>query len=273
MKWSRAIAVGLVAAQMLAVAAMLPSTVQASPPVPIGVDTGAMPPPGVGPSFDVVDAEAFAEIADITERITPHLFVGEGGLVHLDDVTAAELDVSEQFLADFREALRYSNALIERGEIDVAPDMTVNLAENFLPPANLILPPGGDSPNGGDLGALPMASDAAVPDWGAWNYGSGGMFYNSYNDWVYYRYRYYGLCNTMAAYIGFPWMGPPLIYFYGYNQHYFGLYVYNPYGTYFYIPYYYCHFGLGYKPAYFWVRMFDPFRGYVWGWRGFWLRY
>jgi hypothetical protein len=68
-------------------------------------------------------------------------------------------------------------------------------------------------------------------------------------------------------------MGPHLVYFYGYNQVFFGYYCYSPYGVYFFIPYGYCNSGLGYKPAYFWSRIYHPGFGYQWGWRGVWCRY
>lgn len=266
----RAIVLILIAVPIFFMMLMNPTAAYAAQPLPV---TAAAPvaPPEVDGSMNVIDAETFQEVVDITERIAPYLYVGDDGLVKLRDVTAAELDVSEQFLADYREAMRHSNALIARGEIQVAPDMTVSVTEKFAPISKPV-GPGIDMALGGADSSVMAAPGGDVPDWGAWNYGSGAMFYNSYPDWVYYRHQYYGLCNSLAAYLGLPWMSPSLVYFYGYNTYYFSVYCYNPYGTYFFIPFNYCYSGLGYKPAYFWVRMFGSY-GYYWGWQGFWLRY
>ncbi len=240
-------------------------------------------PPGLANADQVIDAEAFAEVAEITERITPYLYVGDDGLVRLRPVTADELGVTEKFLADFRLALENSNTAIAAGDIVVNDDLTVTAREDAFSPGPIIGEPpvatdgaGFDAPAGGapDAGA----TDGAVPEWGAWRYPSGAIFYNSYPDWVYYRRAYYGLCNTMAAYLGYPWMSRPLVYFYGYNQLYFNRYAFNPGGVYWYMPYSYCNSGLGYKPGYFWGRrsVFGYGCGcyqYQWAWIGIWCRY
>jgi hypothetical protein len=235
----------------------------------------AMPQP-TGLTADVtVDQAAFAEVVDITQRITPYLSVGEDGQVVLKDVTAAQLGVTEEFLSNYRAAMKYSNALIANGELKVAPDMKTTLTSKAQPmaPGKGIAP----EPVIRD-GADAAASGGAAPTWGGWDYGQGAMFYNSYNDWTYYRYNYYPLCNTMAAYIARPWMSSNLCYFYGYNSSYFNSYCYNGYGTYYYMPYSYCSNGLGYKPAYFWTRSYYYTTScgcynYNWNWQMVYCRY
>jgi hypothetical protein len=274
MKSYRACAFALLVVAAFAVGFALPRTVMAAPPVPV---SGRVPAPTAG--MDVVDATQMQVVSDITRRITPYLYVDERGVVRLRDVTAAQLGVSEQFLADYRAAMVNSNALIERGEMRVSPDLKVT-----FPAAPAVRPIAPSAPGNAALDSVAGASvtdggpSEAVPQWGAWDYGQGGMFYNSYNDWTYYRYNYYGLVNGMAAWLHMPWLSPPLMYFYGYNQYYFTIYTYPGYGTYFYVPYSYCHQQLGYKPAYFWGQQYGWYSGcgcyrYNWVWIGFWGRY
>ncbi len=238
--------------------------------VPQG-NAGFVAPPGLENAGSVIDAATYREVAALTERITPYLIVGEDGLVRLADVTAAELGVTEKFLADFRLALDNSNQAITAGNIVVNADLTVSTNDTKFSAVPI-------GKGGNDValqGALPAEP---APEWGAWQYPQGAIFYNTYPDWNYYRNAYYGLCNTMAAYLGYPWMSQSLLYFYGYNQSYFNRYCYNNSGIYFYMPYSYCAGGLGYKPAYFWGQqaMFNYGCGcyqYQWAWQGFWCRY
>jgi hypothetical protein len=261
------------------------TTLAATPdgqPAPASLALGPAAP-DVSRFDNAIDAQEMEEVVDLVERLDPHLYVGEDGLVHLRDVSAAELGVSEEFLANFKSAMTFSNALIERGAVVVAPDMTVTTASPVkttlggLNPA----PPSGAVTDAG-------APNAAVPEWGAWNYHSGSMYYNSYNTYYQYRNRYYTLCNSMAAYQGYPWMSSSLMNFYGYNQSYFNNYCYNPGGTYYYLPYQNscsynynpCYGGstASYKPAYYWVRSYSYSNScrcynYNYNWQGYWCRY
>jgi hypothetical protein len=266
------------AAFALGLAAPSVESVLGAGPIEPVAGTDAMTPPGLDGAGSLIDAEGFEKVKDLTERISPHLEVGPDGLVSLGDVSASELGVSEKFLADFRSALEYSNRAIAAGDIKVNADLSVELSERSFTRA----PKGGDFgyPVTGDQAGIAAAAppEGEVPQWGAWHYPDGAIFYNTYPDWTYYRNAYFGLCNTMAAYLGYPWISNSLVYFYGYNQFYFGRYCYNPAGVYWYMPYNYCHGGLGYKPAYFWgrVAMYSYHCGcyqYQWAWQGIWARY
>jgi hypothetical protein len=249
--------------------------VEALPPSSLG--SSAVAPAGQAPDLAQADAlispDAFAAVVDLNERIEPHLYVDAAGLVRLGDVTAAQLGVTEKFLADYRAALEYSNEAITAGHIVVHPDLTVETTESLSGDFDVrgpALP--------ADASATGAAPQGAVPQWGAWGYPSGAIFFNTYSDWTYYRTNYYGLCNTMGAYLGLPWMSRSLVYFYGYNQMYFSRYCYNPMGVYYYMPYSYCQTGFGYKPAYFWARTYAYSYGcgcyqYQWAWQGYWARY
>jgi hypothetical protein len=267
----------LIVAAAFALGLALPSVQAAVAAGPV-VDTasGSAVPPGIDGAGSLIDAEGFAEVKEITERITPYLIVGADGLVRLGDVSASELGVSEKFLADFRAALEYSNRTIVAGDLKVNEDLTVDMAERSF----TVAPRGGAKRLGaGDEGEIQAAQPGeAVPQWGAWNYPDGAIFYNTYPDWDYYQNAYWGLCNSMAAYLGYPWMSGSLAYFYGYNQFYLNRYCYNPAGMYWYMPYNYCGGTLGYKPAYFWgrVAMYSYGCGcyqYQWAWQGIWCRY
>jgi len=281
MKWTRvfipvmalAFGAGFLAAQPVGAAAPAPAAMPSVAEV-----TGALPA-GMTPDT-VIDAQEFSEVVDITQRLTPHLYVGDDGLVRLRDVSAAELGVSEQFLANFREAMTYSNQLIARGEMKVEKDMRTTMTARETLRGQIGVEPG---PGADAAGAAAAADGGAAPNWGGWDYGTGAMFYSSYGDWTYYRYNYYPLCNTMAAYIYRPWMSTSLCNFWGYNQSYFQNYCVNPLGTYYYMPYQYCcqqtySCGSGYKPAYFWTRAYYYQSScrcyqYNWNWQQFYLRY
>jgi hypothetical protein len=229
----------------------------------------------------VIDAQEMTEVVDLTKRITPYLVVGDDGLVRLKDATAAEIGVSEEFLANYKAAMEFSNQLIARGEMTVAPDMRTtmtSLAGSLRPGAGLEPGPRPDA-------VVEGAADAegAAPTWGGWDYGQGAMFYSSYNDWTYYRYNYYPLCNSMAAYIYRPWMSTSVCNYWGYNQQYFQNYCYSNYGMYYYMPYQYCcqtNYGCNssHKPMYLWTRSYYYQSNcrcyqYNWAWQLMYARY
>jgi hypothetical protein len=236
-------------------------------------------PAGLSPDA-VLGAEEFAEVVDLTKLITPYIYVDATGMPRLQDVSAQQIGVSEEFLANFKMAMTYSNQLVARGTMKVAPDMTTTMV-GATAPGRIGLDPRGP----GTTGITPDAATdkGADPTWGGWDYNSGAMFYSSYGDWTYYRYNYYPLCNSMAAYIRRPYMSTSLCNFWGYNQNYFQNYCYSTYGTYYYMPYAYAcqnNYGcnVGYKPAYFWTRSYyyQPSCGcyqYNWNWQQFNCRY
>lgn len=271
----------LVALAALFISARVGTTL-AAPVIPVEVAGATGPvPPEANRFHNVLDAQGMQEAVDLAEQIAPYLYVGKDGLVALKDATASEIGVSEQFLANYRIALQESNKLIARGDISVAPDMKVTVNRTVAPTVGGVpgLPGGATT----DAAASP---ETAVPEWGAWSYSSGAMFYNSYSTYTSYRYNYYNLCNSMASYINYPWMSSSLVNFYSYNQSYLNSYCYNPTGTYYYMPYQSgcsgsyspCYGNLGYKPAYFWTRSYAYNNScncntYNWQWQGYWTRY
>ena len=279
MNGTRRIALTLIAAIALG-AGFAVGAAQAAP-----ANGGSVAPPEASTFDNVIDAAEMDDLVAITERIDQHLTVGEDGLVRLDaDVSAADLGVSEAFLANYRDALAESNKLIERGEIVVDADMRVTPTEKLIGEFKKAGPGAG-----GRAGDAEEAVDAApgepVPDWCAWNYNTGAMYYNSYNTYRTYRNNYYGLCNSMAAYTGCSRCAPSLQYFYSYNNSYLNNYCYQNYGVYYYLPYQNscgsynpCYGNLGYKPMYYWgqTRTYNyncRCNTYNWQWNGYWGRY
>lgn len=249
------------------------------------------PAPDMSMFQDVIDADTMVDLEKITERLDAHLYVDADGTVKLPDhLTAEVLDVEPEFLANFRAALEYSNELILDGQIVVGDDLTVSAGETFEWPGaepGLIPGPGPGTVVDGAPGASTGGDEL---DWNAYRYSSGCMFYNSYSTYSRYSRSYYGLCSTMAAYIGYPHISPSLVSFYTYNSSYMGSSCYNPTGMYYYLPYTSgcrsyiggayapCYSSLGYKPAYFWTRSYGYSSGcgcytYNWAWHGYWARY
>jgi hypothetical protein len=271
--------------------ALVTSTVladsQPAPVLPVTVAaTGAVPSVAGLSDAQVIDAQEFEAVSDIAQRITAYVTVGEDGVPRLADVTAEQIGVDPTFLENFRQAMSFANEAIEQAHITVNADLTVvapgaslirsRTVGPLVPESNAIKAQGVPGDDGGD-----------AIQWQGWTYPQGAMFYNTYSDyWSYYYNRYYVLCNSMAAYLGYPWLSGNLIYFYSYNSSYFYNYLYPDYGMYFYLPYsgscpnynpcYCC--GLSYRPMYVWVRTYvytQPcgcYR-YTWAWQGYWGRY
>jgi hypothetical protein len=254
-----------------------------------------VPDPGAVPSTiglsdaQVLDASEFAAVSDAAQRLTPYITVGADGLPRLADVRAEEIGVDPVFLENFRQAMTFANTTITEGHLVVNRDLTVSTAglDIRADPGNGIVAgerygAASPAPIGGVVG-----SGGDTPQWGTWHYPQGAMFYNTYSDyWSYYYNRYYVLCNSMAAALGYPWLSSNLMYFYAYNNSYFSNNCYRDYGTYFFLPYsttcqqynpcWCC--GMSYRPVYFWVRAtgYDHTCGcyrYNWQWQGYWARY
>jgi len=282
MNWTRRTAFALVAAAAFVVG-LVSGTTHAAPAEPVFVA-----PPEAGTFDNVIDAEEMETLIDLTERIQPYLSLDADGLVQLDPaVTAADLGVTDEFLATYRESLAESNKLIERGEITVDADMRVTMSDHLAASFREPQPGKGGNTDAAAPGEPVALDDEAVPDWSCWRYNSGAMFYNSYNTYSTYRNNYYGLCNTMASYMGCSRCAPSLQYFYGYNGSYLNSYCYRNSGVYYYLPYsnsngcgssYGCYGNLSYKPAYYWGygRSYNnSCRCYQnqWQWYGNWCRY
>ncbi len=246
----------------------------------------AAPTPPEANLFDtVIDAEVMADLEALTERIEQYAYVDENGLVQLGDVTAEELQVTERFLSDLRAAYDHSNQLIERGEFVVADDFTVEQGENFASMAehavvDPVMP--GINAAGGEF-----TVEGDVPDWNAYGYSSGAMFYNAYSTYYRYYSSYWNLCNTMSAYIRMPHISRNLQYFYAYNSNYLRNNCYQNSGLWYYLPYQSnCRYNsnpcygnsISYRPAYYWTRSYtynQSCRCYQnnWLWQGYYSRY
>ncbi len=249
--------------------------------------------PAEASTFDlVVDPAEMAEVEAITARLDRHLSLDGQGLVTLDpSVTPEQLGVTPEFLDNYRQALAFSNQLISSGQIKVDANLKVSATGSFVGSANMPAPgnPGGKGKASEPAPVLGESADNEVPEWCSWRYNSGAMYYNSYNTYNSYGRtgQYYGLCNSMAAYMGYPWMSGSLVNFYTYNNSYFNNYCYPNYGTYYFLPYSSYNSCGGYnpcynpcstKPAYFWTRSYTYSYScrcyqYQWQWSGYWTRY
>lgn len=252
-----------------------------------GITKGIAPSvPVEAGTFDmVVDPQEMAEVEQISARIDEHLSLDGQGLVQLNaDVTAEQLGVSPEFLDNYRKALTFSNQLISSGQITVDANLKVTATGNFVGSVNMPAP---GNPGGKGKASEPgegAVADNDVPDWCSWRYNSGAMYYNSYNTWNTYGRsgQYYGLCNSMAAYIGYPWMSSSLNNMYTYNSNYFNNYCYPNQGSYYFLPYSSynscggynpCYNQCSMKPAYFWTRNYTYSYScrcyqYQWQWSG-----
>lgn len=233
---------------------------------------------------NVLDKVEYRAASDFAMRVTPFIRVDADGVPRLDaDVTADQLGVDQKFLDDFVLALGFASDAINSGAIVVNDDLTVDVV--------------GASPAAGALmsvapidssGALDRAGGDDTVDWQSWRYNTGAMFYNSYPDYHnYYHNRYYVLCSSMAAQLGYPWMSTNLVYFYSYNAWYFSRHLNSSYGMYWFMPFsgsgcyqynpcYCC--GVSYRPIYIWVLTYQYYPSCgchqpTWGWQGYWARY
>ena len=278
------LAVALVAAGLVLLSshalAFDPGQIRAAPAGPPGASLGAaqaapLPPVSDLAAADVLDKAEYRAAADFARRAAPYVHLDSAGVPRLDEgVTAAQLGVSEEFLRDFASALSFAGQAITEGSIVVHQDLTVETA-------------GAAPPQDGVVAGARLGGEGSL-DWQSWNYNTGAMFYNSYQDYWYYFYdRYYVLCASMAAQLGYPWMSNNLVYYYAYNGWAFnnycgsgsGMYWFMPYsgsGCRYYNPCYCC--GVSYRPIYIWVVTYQYYPSCrcqqpVWGWQGFWARY
>ena len=271
--------------------ALVTSTARADTPPPVEAefsvyDPGAVPDLSAFDEASVIDEAEYHTVSEITQRITPYIYVDGDGIPQLEDVTAEELGVDETFLENFKLAMEFSNAAIADGQFKINPDLTVEVAgvNSSTGPVVELVPTGPVPP----MNELSLAG-GTTPDWQTWNYPNrGAMIYNSYPDYYNHYYnRYYVLCNSMAASLGYPWMSNNLMNYYSYNNWHFSRYCYQNYGTYYYLPYSggccrqynpcYCG-GMTYRVVYIWVRTYSytPSCGcyqYNWNWQGHWGRY
>jgi hypothetical protein len=233
----------------------------------------------------VLDQQEYRSASDFARRVTPYVHLDAGGVPRLDPgVTAEGLGVTPEFLRDFSSALDFAGEAVREGRVVVKEDLTVQVRQDqTMQPEAAPVAPGGVVP-----GALGQRADDPSVDWQTWGYNSGAMFFNSYDDyWRYFHNRYYVLCSSMAAQLGFPWMSPNLVYYYAYNGWSFnqylgpssGMYWFLPFsgsGCYSYNPCFCC--GLSYRTIYIWVQSYQYFPSCrchqaVWGWQGFWARF
>jgi len=233
---------------------------------------------------EVLDRSGYEEAADFARRVMPFVHLDAAGVPRLDgSVTAARLGVSEAFLSDFEAALHFAADAIRDGRIVVNADLTVDTVGEAPAAAHGIEPA---EPFG--AGMLDAAIEDPSLDWQSWRYNTGAMFYNSYQSyWTHFYNRYYVLCSSMAAYIGYPWMSTNLVYFYAYNSAFFSRYLHASHGMYWFLPFsgtgcaayqpcYCC--GVSYRPVYIWILSYQYYpscrcQQAVWGWQGFWGRY
>jgi len=238
------------------------------------------------PDENVLDKAEYQAASDFTMRVTPYIHLDDTGVPRLDaGVTAEMMGVDQEFMDNFVAALDFAGQAILDGSIVVNDDLTVDVA-GASSVSGPVFGPSATIPGGEDT--IDSAVGDASLDWQSWRYNSGAMFYNSYQDYYSYYYsRYYVLCSSMAAQLGYPWMSTNLVYFYSYNGWYFNQHCSNPYGMYWFMPYsssgcyqynpcYCC--GVSYRPIYVWVVTYRYYPSCgcqqpTWGWQGYWARY
>lgn len=236
-----------------------------------------------------IDGAAMQSIADFSRRAEAHLVRNADGTVRFTTDDAAALGVTAKFLADYKAALEHINAEIRAGALVVKADGS--LAPN-VDAAAAPAQPAARSPKlpaGAQLVENPTAEQLAKarpaeateggvdnsPDWNVRNYNN--TFYVTWTSYDAYYYRYYPYHYSwpaaMAAYVGYPYISPRLVYLftYSYNWYYFSQCTY-PYGSVWYIPWrYLCQTcGHNYYYVYFQVRYIYYYYGYyyyTYGWR------
>ena len=227
----------LLVAQLLIVAAA---------PVVAGSDA---PAGAYAPGSITLDREAMHKVAVLGEQMQSYLAFNKDGTLSLGEVDTAALNVTDEYLKNYKAALEYINAAIKQGLFTVDENFQVSWPDEAESAANV------------------KAPDSAEPDWYPYPTSSGLYIYFSYSD-VRYYVPYYGLsvALSLAAYCGRPYIATPFTYHFTYypTYQYYYYYSYPHYGIWVYVPWYYlppysCCYSPAYRYAYFWY----PY-GYYW---------
>jgi hypothetical protein len=195
------------------------------------------------PESLTLDSETVHDIAVLGERMQGYLSLSKAGTLVLGELDSAAPNVSDDYVANYKQALAYINRAIQQGLFTVDEDFQVSW------------------PAEADAAAGMAAPDMAEPDWYAYPAGH-GMYVNfSYQDVRRFLPRY-GLSTalSLASYSGRPWISTPYTYHFTYHRiySYYHRYAYSccggvwSYVPWSYLGYYYGHYYPTYRYVFFW---------------------
>jgi hypothetical protein len=210
---------------------------------------GDAPAGAYEPESVTLDSETVHEIAVLGEQMQGYLALNKDGALSLGEIDTVGLDVSDQYLENYKAGLEYINAAIRQGLFTVDDNFQVSWPEDAGATANMVVP------------------DATAPDWSSVPT-SYGLYVNfSYRDVRYYLPRY-GLSTalSLAAYAGRPWIVTPYTYHFTYYRvyGYYYQYAYQCCGVWSYVPWSYLGYYYGYYyPTYHYIYYWYPY-GHYW---------
>lgn len=200
------------------------------------------------PESVTLDSATVHQIAVLGEQMQGLLAVNKDGTLSLGEVDTSAVNATDEYLENYRAALKYINAAIEQGLFTVDENFQVSWPEEA------------------DAAATVAEPEAAAPDWYGVPTGA-GMYVNfSYSDVQYYL-PHYGMSTalSLAAYSGRPYIATPYTYHFTYYRiyQYYYRYAYSYYGVWSYVYWYYLPYYSGYYyPTYRYIHFWYPYGRY-----------
>lgn len=190
----------------------------------------------------VLDSATMETIAELGVQMQNHLILNPDGTLALGEVDPVALNVSAEYVENYKMALQYINAAVKQGLFTIDENFQVSWAE--------------------DAFADTETPKEAEPAWGSYPTSSGLYVNFSYSDVRYYVPRY-GLttATSLASYTRRPYIATPYVYHftYQYNYNYYYRYSYPSYGVWSYVPW-------GYLPYYSSRTPYYPSYKYIYYW-------
>ncbi len=181
-------------------------------------------------------------IAELGVQMQNHLILNPDGTLALGEVDPVTLNVSAEYVENYKAALQYINAAVKQGLFTIDENFQVTWAEDAIAES--------ETPKDVEL---------------AWNSypTSHGLYVNFSYGSVRHYLPNYGLttATSLASYTHRPYIATPYTYHftYQYNYNYYYRYSYPSYGVWSYVPW-------GYLPYYSYNGRYYPSYKYVYYW-------
>lgn len=204
------------------------------------------------PGSLTLDGETMHQVAALGEQMQRYLTLNPDGTLSLGQVDVAALNITNEYLENYKAALGYINAAIEQGLFTVDENFQVVWSEKA---------------DKADKATGEKTPQSTAPDhWYSYPIDLGLYVYFDYDD-VYYYLPSYGLstATSLASYVGRPYIAIPFTYHFTYysNYLYYHQYAYSCCGLWVYVPWEYLPYYEGYYyPTYRYVYYWDPYNEY-----------
>lgn len=203
---------------------------------------GDAPAGAYEPESVTLDSDTMHEIAVLGEQMQGYLNLNKDGALSLGEVDTAALNVSDEYLENYKVALEYVNAAIEQGLFTVDENFQVSWPEESEEMADI------------------KAPESAEPDWTVYPGGAGLYLHFDYRTLRHYvPHRGLATALSLASYVGRSWIAVPYTYHFTYYRcyRYYYRHAYPYYGVWsfvywYHLPYYSGYYYPSYRYIFYW---------------------